>query len=583
MTASTYKSNIRPHIDHFDKIKLTFNSCRRTFKTADTGRGGNKMGVGELMWNRPEQLEDLLCELVSWDSRTGTAGEIEFSTRIVKKLLELPYFQENSSYIHFHDAGKGRNAVTALYSSGVTRKTIVLISHFDTVHTEEFGAGLEDLAFLPKQLTEELKSRMEELPEDAQEDLASDEYLFGRGTMDMKMGLALHLHLLERASVEKWPINLLLLTVPDEEVNSSGMRAAVKGLVELREEYQLEYELFLNGEPSFSQKPQDPNYYIYSGTIGKIMPSALFYGRETHAGEPLSGMTSHYMASYLTKAMEFNADFVDEAYGERTPLPVCLQQLDLKEDYSTQTSHHSAALYNVFVMRQNADGIMKIFKDTVVRAMAECERDYSAVCEREGVEPIGDINVLEYRELLAYANDKISEEEVQVIIEDVMADETLDERKMSMLISDRLLLHCQELTPAVVLFYAPPYYPAINSSNNELVQEKIALAQKVLREQFQVEAKQVHYFNGISDLSYVNYDAEDSGWQSYQHNTPVWGEIYSIPFTDMQQLQAPVLNIGPFGKDAHKLTERLHKKSAFLYTPHVLTKVIESMFVSIKA
>ena len=57
-------------------------------------------------------------------------------------------------------------------------------------------------------------------------DLKSGDYLFGRGTMDMKMGLALHLHLLEIASSEKWPINLMLLTVPDEEVNSAGMRAA---------------------------------------------------------------------------------------------------------------------------------------------------------------------------------------------------------------------------------------------------------------------------------------------------------------------------------------------------------------------
>ena len=122
-------------------------------------------------------------------------------------------------------------------------------------------------------------------------DIKSDEYLFGRGTMDMKMGLVLHLHLIEMATIEKWPINLILLTVPDEEVNSSGMRAAVSGLIDIREEYGINYALFLNSEPSFTQKPQDENYYIYSGTIGKIMPSALFYGKETHAGEPLSGIT----------------------------------------------------------------------------------------------------------------------------------------------------------------------------------------------------------------------------------------------------------------------------------------------------
>ena len=107
----------------------------------------------EMRWNTPEDLENLLCEIVNWDSRTGTQGEIEFSYKIKEKLLELPYFQENSSHILFHDAEKNRNAVTALYNSGVTNKTIVLISHFDTVHTEEFGAGLEELAFQPRELT----------------------------------------------------------------------------------------------------------------------------------------------------------------------------------------------------------------------------------------------------------------------------------------------------------------------------------------------------------------------------------------------------------------------------------------------
>ena len=42
--------------------------------------------------------------------------------------------------------------------------------------------------------------------------------------MDMKAGLMLHLSLIELATVEQWDINLVLITVPDEEVNSSGMR-----------------------------------------------------------------------------------------------------------------------------------------------------------------------------------------------------------------------------------------------------------------------------------------------------------------------------------------------------------------------
>jgi arginine utilization protein RocB len=31
------------------------------------------------------------------------------------------------------------------------------------------------------------------------------------------------------------------------------------------------------------------------------------------------------------------------------------------------------------------------------------------------------------------------------------------------------MLQCQELAPAIVLLFVPPYYPAVNSSDDELV------------------------------------------------------------------------------------------------------------------
>src|SRR5699024_118278 len=174
-------------------------------------------------------------------------------------------------------------------------------------------------------------------------------------------------------------------------------------------------DLFLNSEPSFSQKPLDENYYIYSGTIGKIMPSALFYGRETHAGEPLNGINAHYMASFFTRKMEYIPDFTEEEYGEKTPLPVCLKTYDLKQDYSTQTSNHVAALYNVFVMKNNAADIMETFKNAAKTSMAACQKQYEEVCARENVQPVGEIKTLEYSELLTYASKKLGEEAVENI------------------------------------------------------------------------------------------------------------------------------------------------------------------------
>lgn len=107
------------------------------------------------MWNTPEKLRALLCEIVSWDSRTLTEGENEFAYKLKNKLMALPYFNKHPELIELHEAGLGRNAVTALYKHPTATNTVVLISHFDTVHTEEYGE-LEPLAVFPEELTKKL-------------------------------------------------------------------------------------------------------------------------------------------------------------------------------------------------------------------------------------------------------------------------------------------------------------------------------------------------------------------------------------------------------------------------------------------
>lgn len=531
--------------------------------------------MNELRWGNPSTLRALLCELVSWDSRTLTEGERMFAPKVVGKLNELSYFQDNSLHLELHDAGLGRQAVTALYKHPEATETVVLISHFDTVWTEEYGV-LEPLAFHPEELTKKLLAHKEDLPVVARIDLESGKYLFGRGTMDMKMGLALHMQLIEKASVEQWPINLILTTVPDEEVNSAGMRAVVTELVRIREEHGLTYKLFLNSEPSFSQKPLDIDEYIYSGTIGKIMPAALFYGKETHVGEPMKGMTANYIASFLTQRMEWNELFRETDRGESTPLPVSLQQKDLKLQYSTQTPYRAVALYNVFLLKRTAAEVMDLFEQVANEAMTACDESYKIICNREQVKGVGEVRVLRYEQLLEHAVQKLGQEEVESWKQQALQNGAWDDREKSLRIVDNLMIQCQELAPATVLLYAPPYYPAINSSDNQLVIQSIELMKRSAK-MFNNRVEQIHYFNGICDLSYVNYEDDTNGWAAFESNTPVWGDTYSIPFEDMAKLKAPVLNVGPFGKDAHQRTERLHVDSAFVEMPVMLETLIKSM------
>src|SRR5699024_1336129 len=194
--------------------------------------------------------------------------------KLKEKFLSIDYFRASPNKVHLTPEREGRFSGTALYQTDETARTIVPMSHYDKVQLEEYD-DVKELASQPEALTNALRLQKSSFSSEVQRDIDSGNYLFGRGIMDMKMGLALHMRLLEKATIEAWPINLMLVTVPDEEVNSAGMRTAVPSILQHKEQYQLDITLFLNSEPSFSKQPGDEQYYMYSGTIGKIMPSAL--------------------------------------------------------------------------------------------------------------------------------------------------------------------------------------------------------------------------------------------------------------------------------------------------------------------
>ncbi|RNF38392.1 M20/M25/M40 family metallo-hydrolase [Planococcus salinus] len=533
------------------------------------------------LWDTPEKMTDLLCEMVSWESVYLTQGEIDFPKKAKAKLENLVYFQENPHLLELGEVNWDRTFLTALYKHEEARDTVVLLSHFDTVSTEDYGV-LQPLACKPRELTSALHDRKETLREEVRRDLESGDYLFGRGTMDMKAGLTLHMALIEKASIEEWPVNLLLLTVPDEEINSNGMREAVPKLVELSEEHNLDYKLFLNGEPVFAQDPNEHDFKVYSGTIGKIMPSALFYGKESHIGEPLSSLPSNFMSSYLAQEMNWNPLFQETVLEETAPLPITVLQRDVKMEYSAQTPYRAVGMYNVFLLERSAADVMELFDQAVRKAMNRMSEDYMEMCRREQIEPVREVKVLLFEELKEYAEKKLGKAKVEAIISEIVTENReMDVREQSHAIADLLLMECHELTPAVILMFAPPYYPPVNSSGSSLVQSCIHHFTEQAKERYGFEVKQGHYFNGISDLSYVNFQDQKDGWVTYEMNTPVYGKTYSIPFENMHKLQAPVLNVGPFGRDAHQRTERLNIKNAFEQLPPLLESMITSQFVNV--
>ncbi|HOD23914.1 MAG TPA: hypothetical protein PKK83_16575, partial [Polyangiaceae bacterium] len=78
----------------------------------------------------------------------------------------------------------------------------------------------------------------------------------------------------------------------------------------------------------------------------------------------------------------------------------------------------------------------------------------------------------------------------------------------------------------------------------------------------------------ISDLSYASAPRDPSAIEALQANMPGFGTKYVLPLKEMQDLNLPVINIGPFGKDAHRYTERLEKQYSFDIVPGLVRETI---------
>lgn len=206
------------------------------------------------VWQTKEQLTDLLCSLVEYPSITNSDEEIAIIEYLYYILEDRDYYKKHPDHLQRHPLDDGRQLLTALVKNGEAAETIVLLAHVDVVGVEDYGS-YQNLAFYPRELTQELHKNSSDLPKEALKDLESGDWLFGRGTMDMKAGLTVHLSLLEKAMNGEFEGNLLLVAVPDEEVNSEGMLAALPALREIKEQKGLVYKTALNGEPMFSKYP----------------------------------------------------------------------------------------------------------------------------------------------------------------------------------------------------------------------------------------------------------------------------------------------------------------------------------------
>jgi len=506
-----------------------------------------------------ERVLEITKELVKIYSPTNTAEEQKVEQYLLNLLQGMPYFKAYPELCGAFAAADDCFERSTIYGLvlGKSRKTVVFMGHHDVVSTEVYGA-LAQLATEPEALAQELANV--DLPEEAACDLASDEWLWGRGTCDMKGGTAAQLAVLESYAKNPEAGSILFISVPDEEAFSVGMRSCLPLLKDLRDRYGLEYEVALNCEPN---SVENDKQIIYSGSVGKMLPVVLVQGKSVQIGSYAQGVNPVAVLAEIICATEADYKISDTLGEESTVPPVWNFARDLKPGYDFSLPRRGAGYCNLLTFSKTPAQIMDWF-------VGKCNQGAQTAMAKQGCGH--SLEVLTFGELLEIAKERAGFEafynELQVQMTKKLQVEQLDFPSITLWAMEAVLDFTAIDYPVVITAFAPPYYPALNSG--KLVGDSFKNVVSFVNTLLPVKCKE--YFMGISDCSYLGMDAEFDS-KALAANMPCWGKLYSYDMEALAQLQIPFLLLGPWGKDLHQRTERVHLESLGVVLPKVLQEV----------
>ena len=596
-----------------------------------------------------EKVYEYLNRIVSVPGISDTDEERKTAEAIREILAEQPYFKaypENFGTMEIPGDARKRPLVYGLVRGNKkSGRTIILTGHYDVVSVEDYGK-LKPLAFSMDELKAELekeygervmwtpkktvgKGSIEadakvneeageraEVPEkkpfgaaadpeqDFWNDVASGEWIFGRGAADMKGGLAAGLAVLLGIGEEildgtcRMDGNVLFLSIPDEESYSVGMRGAAGFLAKLREQEKLTYELLIDLEPmSRDENGQE----VFLGSVGKCMPVVLVQGRTAHVSRCFDGLNAVGVLGRMFEKTELSAEFAEVFDGEVCMPPTWLNFKDLKKEYDVSVPARAAGYLSVLSFQSGPGEIMEKMRELGAEAFADYIEKMDA--ERKMLEEklsgravqgkkkcvrtaeLQNFTVLSFEELSEQCRKKdwdgfesfMAELKARTEARIRSGETNYPQATIDMMTE---VLDWSGLTdPVMVIGFAPPLYPAYHSDQMAGKEGVGSWQFRKIRKASEAagcKVKKVHYFTGISDLSYCG-TCGDMDFSGYAAETPLWGGSYQVDFDEIGKLNIPAVLMGPWGKDIHRRTERVNRKSLLMELPEILHTLIENM------
>lgn len=536
--------------------------------------------------------EELFQKLVGTESYSPE-GENNIAQMILATIKEQKYFREHPGLCGIDiipdDLNEFRYPWALYLASPKTAATVLLTGHMDTVGIDNYEL-LKPFALSPDALRSQMESL--HLSTQSEEDLASDVWIAGRGTADMKGGLsALMMEFFRLTEAQDIPVNVLLIPVPDEERYSAGARACIRRIYQLRKEYSLDIKLSLTAE---SHTRIDGKMVGSVGTVGKMQVNIVVSGEPKHIRFYYGGCSAAQLAANIITAIDGNPDLTERHKDQKTPPPVCMYMRDTKTTYDVTIPASVDMAFTCQLFQNSPETLIRKIKTKIEYVIEGFETRYRSDIDKwcDGVKvtftPYDHHGkVITFAELLTLAKEAdhdgfdkyYTELRKEVIDSNIRGVLSYNDATLKMI--HGVLDFLSPSAPLVVIGLTPPFYPgftnAIIIDDEHCVSKLPKEIQDFTKERFDVETRFEDYFPGISDMSYAatTYNQKEVGY--LVENMPLWGDNYSIEFSKIKDLQIPVLNIGPWGKDIHTSQERVNRNSLFHENCEMIRFVLEKM------
>jgi arginine utilization protein RocB len=492
----------------------------------------------------------------------SVSPDVVNETRCARVLSEaMPAGVEHGAWA----TADGRPVVWALVRGGSAR-TLIVLGHYDTVGFDEYASlGATEgskIALDPRALRERLveagagREHGEALERDIEEEWRrAGTWMFGRGALDMKSGLAAGIAALGALAESSSALggNVLFIATPDEENQSEGMKVALQRLDAMAAERSLEWIGALNLD--YVDAPA-----AYRGAVGKTRVGLWLVGVPAHAGRSFQAVDAAQMAAEIVLRTTLTTALAERHQDTFGALPVALRVRDLKPRYDVQTAAEATVELNVLTFGLTPDEILERVRVVALASVQDVVKRRDALRGEIALERPGSAQpspiAITLAELEARAPWNV-DEVIRVLISPGTPAEDAADAAIRRLRS--LAARARLIGPAVVVHELPPHYPAVPPCDGPVSR---AAAEILAREGVELRA----YYPFITDASLLALN-----------EAPRFGAGAKGRMSESSALASrgvpDIVTLGPWGRDAHSRFERVNAPYAFEKLPRLIAAV----------